>query len=176
MKKIQKPEAIEYASFYGTYIDKIENDTNVLDTLKSNILIIKDILKNKTEPELLYKYAPDKWSVKDILMHLIDCERVFIYRAMRFARKDKTPLPFFDENIYAIEAKADKISKQKLLKEYITTRQASIAFFNNLSASQMKHTGIASNASMSVRACAWIILSHENHHLSVLNKKYFTQN
>jgi uncharacterized damage-inducible protein DinB len=176
MKKIQKPESIEYALYYGDYLNSLANDTNVLDMLKSNILIFKDILKNKSDEQLLYRYAPEKWSVKDIIMHLLDTERIFIYRAMRFARNDKTPLPFFDENIFAKEAKADKISRTKLLKEFISTRQATIAFFNNLSVAQLKNTGIASSASMSVRACAWVILAHENHHLKVINEKYFTTN
>jgi hypothetical protein len=103
---------------------------------------------------------------------MIDTERVFLYRAMRFARRDQTPLPFFDENNYAIEAKANDLNTRKLVKEYTATRQASLTFFNNLSASQFKHTGMASQFNMSVRASAWIICGHELHHWSVMLDRY----
>jgi uncharacterized damage-inducible protein DinB len=175
MKKIQKHDYTEHAQYYESYISKVDETKSVLDQLKHNTAFIKDLLKTKTDEQLLYKYAADKWSIKDVVMHIIDCERVFMYRAMRFARQDKTPLPFFDENEFAAAAQADKLPKQKLLKEYLQTRQASIVFLNNLTAKQLKTIGIASNYNMSVRACAWIICGHELHHSNTLREKYLTQ-
>jgi hypothetical protein len=123
--------------------------------------------------EVLCKpYAPGKWSIKDILMHLTDGERVFLYRAMRFARNDKSPLPFFDENEFAKQVNATAMPIRKILKEYKTTRQATLAFFSNQSAAILKRTGMASNAAMSVRACAWVICGHELHHWHVIQERY----
>ena len=105
-------------------------------------------------------------------MHLIDGERVFLYRAMRFARNDKSPLPFFDENEFAKQANATAMPIRKILKEYKTTRQATLAFFTNQSAATLKRIGMASNASMSVRACTWIICGHELHHWNIIQDRY----
>jgi uncharacterized damage-inducible protein DinB len=172
MKKIAQPEYDEYAQYYQKYIDLVNKDVSVLDQLKLNATAFKSFLKELNEDQLQYAYAPDKWTIKDILMHLIDVERVFLYRAMRFSRFDKTPLPFFDENEYAKNAAASKLSIGKLLKEYTTCRAASLAFFNNLGLKQLKARGVASNATMTARACAWIIAGHELHHWSVIKEKY----
>jgi uncharacterized damage-inducible protein DinB len=175
MKKISKPNFTEFAMYYESYIDSIDGSISILDQLKSSAKSTTQLYLSLSEAQLLYRYAPGKWSMKDILMHLIDVERVFCYRAMRFARKDRTPLPFFDENEFAKQANADKVNIKKLLKEYNACRNLTIAFFNNLTAAQLMHTGIASNYSMSVRACAWIILGHELHHKKIIGERYFPQ-
>lgn len=175
MKKVRKPEYLEYAQYYEPYIKLVQTDISVLDQLKKNNQKIASTFLITPEEQLLRPYARGKWSLKDLLMHMIDTERVFLYRAMRFARLDQTPLPFFDENNYAIVAKANELNTRKLVKEYTTTRQASLTFFNNLNASQFKHTGMASQYNMSVRACAWIICGHELHHWSVMLDRYGLQ-
>lgn len=172
MKKVKKPEYLEYAQYYEPYIELVQSDISVLDQLKKNSQKIATTFLSTPEEKLLQPYTPGKWSLKDLLMHMIDTERVFLYRAMRFARRDQTPLPFFDENNYATEARANDLNTRKLIKEYTATRQASLTFFNNLSASQFKHTGMASQFNMSVRACAWIICGHELHHWSVMLDRY----
>lgn len=172
MKKISKPLPEEHALYYSQYLDKLSPEVHVLAALKIQMKDTISLYKKCTPKQLLYKYETDKWSLKDILMHLIDVERVFLYRAMRFAREDKTPLPFFDENIYAKNAMADEIPIQKLLAEYKATRMAVLTFFNNLSAKQCKLHGIAGNAAMTVRACVWIIYTHELHHIQVIKDKY----
>ncbi len=172
MKKIAKPHYTEHAVYYEQYINKIPDDTNVLQLLKTNAKKIEIALLELSEEKLLYAYAEGKWSIKDILQHLIDCERIFVYRAMRFARNDKAPLLFFEEDEYAKQAQANKVPIKKLLKEYKTNRQATLAFFQNQTANTLKRTGIASNATMSVCACAWIICSHEIHHWNVILEKY----
>ncbi|MBL7754024.1 MAG: DinB family protein [Chitinophagaceae bacterium] len=172
MKKISKPEYLEFAQYYENYILQVDQTRSVLDQLKQNSKELAALYLKQDESKLQQPYASDKWSPKDLLMHLIDTERVFLYRGMRFARKDKTPLPFFDENEYTRQAAANNINTRRLIKEYLATRQASIAFFNNLTASQLKNQGIASQFTMSVRACIWIICGHEIHHVRVLKERY----
>ncbi|MBL7754201.1 MAG: DinB family protein, partial [Chitinophagaceae bacterium] len=98
MKKISKPEYLEFAQYYENYILQVDLTRSVLDQLKQNSKELAALYLKQDESKLQQPYASDKWSPKDLLMHLIDTERVFLYRGMRFARKDKTPLPFFDEN------------------------------------------------------------------------------
>lgn len=172
MKKISKPAFTEFAMYYESYIKLVNDNKSILDQLKTSAKEVTALYKSLTESQLQQGYAAGKWSMKDVLMHLIDVERVFVYRAMRFARLDRTPLPFFDENEFAKNAAADKINTTKLLKEYNANRNLTIAFFNNLSNKQILHTGIASNFTMSVRACGWIILGHELHHRKVITERY----
>lgn len=172
MKKISKPPFTEYALFYENYIQLIDDQTSILDQLKNSAKAVHTLYKSTPENVLLESYAPGKWSLKDVLVHLMDVERVFLYRAMRFARQDRTPLPFFDENEFAKNAQANNINTPKLLKEYLACRNLTLAFFNNLNSKQMQLTGIASNFTMSVRACAWIILGHEYHHRKVIAERY----
>jgi uncharacterized damage-inducible protein DinB len=172
MKKITKPTELEHADYYGSFVKLVDENTSVLDQLKNNAKEIELLLLSLTEPQLITPYASGKWCIKDILQHLIDCERVFVYRAMRFARQDKTAQPFFDENVFAKAAKASSMPIKKLLKEYKTTRQATLAFFNNQSADTCKRAGIAGNTMTTVRALVWIICGHELHHWGVITERY----
>lgn len=172
MKKIAKPAINEFALYYEKFVDMVSVESSVLDQLRDNALSFEKELLSKSDEQLSTPYAPGKWSMKDILMHLVDCERVFLYRAMRFARGDKSPLPFFDENEFAVQANATSMPIKKILKEYKTIRKASIAFFSNQSSSILKRTGTASNTPMSVRACAWVICGHEMHHRNVIRERY----
>jgi len=172
LKKINKPPFTEFAMYYEPYIDSVDEKTSVLDQLKISAKEITTLFRSLDENQLQQGYAEGKWSMKDILMHLIDTERVFVYRAMRFARSDRSPQPFFDENEFAKYAQADKINTTKLLKEFNANRNLTIAFFNNLTNKQMLQTGIASNFTMSVRACTWIILGHELHHRNIIRERY----
>lgn len=172
MKKISKPGYLEFAQYYENYIQQVDETRSVFDQLKQHSKELAALYLVQEELTLRQPYAPDKWSPKDLLMHLIDTERVFLYRGMRFARKDKTPLPFFDENEYTRQAAANSINTKKLIKEYLATRQATISFFNNLTAVQLKNQGIASQFTMSVRACIWIICGHELHHTKILKERY----
>lgn len=172
MKKISKPDYLEYAVYYENYIKLVRDDLSVLDQLKSNAKTVVDLYRSLPEGHLQKSYLEGKWSMKDILMHVIDTERVFLYRAMRFARFDSVPLPYFDENEFAKQAVANQLNTRKLLKEYVACRNLSIAFFNNLNARQLKACGVASNFTMSVRACAWIICGHELHHYRVIQERY----
>jgi DinB superfamily len=172
MKKITKPTQFEHADYYGSFIKFVDENTSVLDQLKNNAKELEILMLSLSEQQLTTPYADGKWCIKDIVQHLIDCERVFVYRAMRFARHDKTAQPFFDENEFAKAAKASSLPIKKLLKEYKTTRQATLAFFNNQSADTCKRAGIAGNTMTTVRALAWIICGHELHHWAVIKDRY----
>ncbi|MBP6430969.1 MAG: DinB family protein [Ferruginibacter sp.] len=172
MKKIPKPTDLEYAVYYEPFLQKLSADINIFKQLKDNATTIKSLLASLTEQQLTTTYAPGKWTIKDILQHLIDFERVLIYRAMCFARNDKRPIPFFDENEYVKQANATHQSIKKILKDYKAVRQATLAFFDNQTAATLKRSGIASNYTMSVRACAWIICGHEMHHITVIKERY----
>ncbi|MEQ1552794.1 MAG: DinB family protein [Ferruginibacter sp.] len=172
MKKITKPTQYEHADYYHTYIKLVSENVGVLEQLKNNAKQIETLILSLTEHQLTTAYAKDKWSIKDIVQHIIDCERVFLYRAMRFARNDKSAQPFFDENEFAKAAKASSLPIKKLLKEYKTARQATLAFFDNQNADTLKRAGIAGNTMTTVRAIAWIICGHELHHWNVINEKY----
>ena len=119
-----------------------------------------------------YRYAEGKWTIKDILQHLVDAERVFAYRALCFARNDKTELPGFEEDDYVIEANANKRSIQDLLTELLIVRQSSLALFKSFNDEQLMRIGTASNNPMSVRALGFIIIGHQNHHQRVFEERY----
>jgi DinB superfamily len=172
MKKITKPTQFEHADYYGSFIKLVDENVSVLDQLKNNAKEIEILILSLTEAQLTTSYAAEKWCIKDIVQHLIDCERVFVYRAMRFARNDKSAQPFFDENEFAKAAKATSMPIKKILKEYKVTRHATLAFFNNQSADTCKRAGIAGNTMTTVRALAWIICGHELHHWKVVRERY----
>jgi uncharacterized damage-inducible protein DinB len=172
VKKIDKPTDLEYAVYYEPFLKRLSTNTAILQQLKTNAALIKTILLALTEQQLNTPYATGKWTIKDILQHLIDFERVLVYRAMCFARNDKRPIPFFDENEYAKQANATKQPIKKLVKDYKAVRQSTLTFFENQTSASLRRTGIASNYTMSVRACAWIICGHEMHHLDVIKEKY----
>jgi uncharacterized damage-inducible protein DinB len=172
MKKITKPTQFEHADYYESFIKLVSENTSVLNQLKNNAKEIELLILSLNEAQLTTPYAADKWCIKDIVQHLVDCERVFVYRAMRFARHDKTAQPFFDENEFAKAAKATSIPIKKLLKEYKTTRQATLAFFNNQSADTFKRAGVAGNTLTTVRALAWIVCGHELHHWGGVRERY----
>ena len=173
MKKIAKPTDNEYALYYHDFIKLVNEDVAILKQLKDNSKTIEQYILNLTEVEFQYRYEIGKWTVKDILQHLIDVERIFVHRALRFVRADKGTQSFFDENKFAEEANANKIPIKKLLKDYKANRNASIAFFENITVKDLKKTGYASNTPTSVRACAWIACGHELHHFNVIKQRYF---
>ena len=173
MKKIAKPTDNEYALYYQSFIKLVNDDGALLKQLKDNCKMIEHFILSLSEAELLFSYEIGKWTVKDILQHLIDVERIFVHRALRFVRADKGTQTFFDENKFAEEANANKIPIKKLLKDYKANRNATVAFFENITVKDLKKTGYASNTPTSVRACAWIVCGHELHHFNVIKQKYF---
>ena len=162
----------EIDSYYNIYIDKISPTTTLLKGFeigKNNVIgFFKSIPKEK----LMYKYQSGKWSVKEILQHIIDTERIFAYRCFRIARIDKTPLSDFDQNQYVKPSGADNKSIKNLLNEYETNRNNSIALLNSLTNENLSFIGNSSGGVLSARAAAFIILGHEIWHIEVVKNKY----
>jgi uncharacterized damage-inducible protein DinB len=162
----------EYASYYGAYISQVSEEYNLIEELEISVhrfvKFVQDIPMNKFD----YRYADGKWTIKDIIQHLIDAERIFAYRALCFARYDKTELPGFDENSYVDEANANKRSIQDLLSELLVVRQATLSLFKTFTQEQLLRKGIASNNPMSVRALGFVIIGHQNHHQKVFEERY----
>ncbi len=162
----------EIDSYYNIYIDKISPTTTLLKGFeigKNNVIgFFKSIPKEK----LMYKYQSGKWSVKEILQHIIDTERIFAYRCFRIARIDKTPLSDFDQNQYVKPSGADNKSIKDLLNEYETNRNNSIALLNSLTNENLSFIGNSSGGVLSARAAAFIILGHEIWHIEVVKNKY----
>jgi len=161
----------EYAPFYTNYI-KLATDFNLNSSFEKQREVMLTFFKRIPLDKLDYRYEPHKWSVKDILLHLIDSERIFAYRALRIGRNDKTPLPGFEENDYAISANATNRSLNSLLEEYISVRNATITLFNSFDQNQLMSIGEASSKEISVRALGYIILGHEMHHINIIKERY----
>lgn len=162
----------EYAPYYGTYIETISNEYTLIEELEISVHRLVKFVQDIPMDKFDYRYAEGKWTIKDILQHLIDAERIFSYRALRFARNDKTDLASFEENNYAKEADANSRSVMNLLTELLAVRQSTLALVNSFSDEQLLHTGIVSNHLISVRALLFLIIGHQNHHQNVFEKRY----
>jgi uncharacterized damage-inducible protein DinB len=161
----------EYAEYYAQYIKQAEN-SNLLNVLKESAQALNNLFETISDDKMNYKYAEDKWTIKDILLHVIDTERVFAYRAMRFARADKTNLPGFEHNDYVVVSNAHNRSKASLLSEYNAQRASSIQLFTNFTDEMLMQKGIASGNPMSVRALGFVIAGHETHHCNIIKERY----
>lgn len=170
MKGTEIPEN-EYSEFYATYI-KVAGNGDLHEDLEISlhdfIRFVQDIPMDKFD----YRYAQGKWTIKEIIQHIIDAERVFSYRALRISRNDKTPLPGFDENDFVENTNANDRHLQSLLTELSIVRQSTLALFKSFSEEQLKRIGIASNNEISVRAIGFIIIGHQNHHKKVFQERY----
>ncbi|CAM4156881.1 DinB family protein [Flavobacterium antarcticum] len=161
----------EYAAFYAPYVATLDN-VLLLEELEISVHRLRNFVQDIPMDKYDYSYAKGKWTIKDILQHLIDSERVFAYRAMRFARKDFTPLPGFEENQYADVAEGSKRSIRDLLTELAIVREATLCLFRTFSDEAFQLIGTASGREMSVRALGFIIIGHQNHHQNVFQERY----
>jgi hypothetical protein len=166
-----RPAANEYAEYYHRYIQRVPDD-DIRSILRVQLDDTLALLRPVSEDIAAFRYADDKWSIKQVVGHLIDVERIMTYRALRFARGDQTPLPGFDENAYAGTAGSDQRTLRSLLAELEVTRAATAAFFHNLPPETWTRVGTANNNPISVRALAYIIAGHELHHRELLQDRY----
>ena len=166
-----RPDLSRVPEYYHKYINQAKED-NLMSALKNNTSSFLSLLKTIPADKRDYRYAEDKWTVREVLQHIIDAERVFTYRALRFARKDETPLPGFNENTFATNAKADKRKWDDLIDEFISLRKATEIMFASFDDEQLDSSGIASNNSVYVLAIGYIIAGHCAHHLNILNERY----
>lgn len=162
----------EYASFYSSYIGQVSVEFSMLEELEISVHRLRNFVQNIPMDKYDYQYADGKWTIKDILQHLIDCERIFAYRALRFARKDLTPLPGFDEDHFANFAEGSKRSIRDLLTELAIVRESTLCLFRTFSDEVLLRKGIACGNEMSVRALGFIIIGHQNHHQRIFEERY----
>jgi DinB superfamily len=167
-----RPGVDEYAASFAGYVARIAEDEDIVAALASQLDQVLARLDRISEARGDYRYAPEKWSVKEMVGHLSDTERVFAYRALRIGRGDATPLPSFDDQAYVSEVRAGDRTLADLAGEWGDVRRASIALFRNLPAAAWQRRGIASDRPISVRALAYIIAGHVRHHLEVLEARY----
>jgi len=161
----------EYAEYYSQYIKQSRN-ANLLDVLKESAQALNSLFETISDEKMNYKYAEDKWTIKDMLLHIIDAERVFAYRALRFARADKTNLPGFEHNDYVVVANANGRNKASLLNEYNAQRESTIQLFSNFTDDMLLQIGVASGNPMSVRALGFVTAGHETHHCNIIKERY----
>jgi hypothetical protein len=165
------PQRTEAAPFYFTYIDRISGD-NILETMKAQRDETAVLLAGISEERSLYRYAPDKWSIRQVINHLNDTERVFAFRALWFARGFSDPLPGLDQNVAAYAARADKHSLADCAQEFRNVRETTLSLFQNLPAEAWTRSGVASGNSVTVNALAYIIAGHVAHHVTILRERY----
>jgi hypothetical protein len=166
-----KDFGIPVPSWYQGYVNSLGN-RNFIEVLRENLQGTPAVLLGLQQDLWDYAYAPGKWTVKEVLIHLTDCERIFCYRALRFARNDKTELPGFDENEYAPNCFAHKRSETSIIEEYKAVRNATLTLFENFDSLMMTRTGTANGNEFSVSMIGAIIAGHEIHHKKILQERY----
>ncbi len=171
---IARPEADEYAPYYETYISKIPG-TDILGTLEAQRRQMVLLLSGRDDSDGDFRYAPDKWTVKEVLGHICDTERVFAYRALRIARGDKTPLASFEQDDFVKNSPSGRMPMAELVEDYIAVRRATLTLLRNLEEAAWTRRGVASKNEVTVRALAYMIAGHELHHRRILEEKYFKQ-
>lgn len=164
----------EYASFYKKYIALAPN-LFIIDALQKSANDFIFYFENLNDNQALFKYADDKWSLKEVLLHCIDTERIMAYRALRFARNDGAELPGFDQDDYVLESNANQRTIKSIVEEYKSVRKSTISLFASFDSKVLLNSGIASGSLMSVRALGYVISGHELHHLEICKKRYLFQ-
>ena len=172
MRKIQKPAEGEYAPYTMMYIGLLPDDGLVLTHLADNLERVLAFVRALPPEKLTHRWAEGEWSVKEILVHVIDDERIYCYRALRSARNDSTALPGFEQDDYARASGANRRDIESILAEYAAVRQATITFFDSLDDAALTRAGISDGKIMSVRAAVYHIAGHELHHLHSIQANY----
>lgn len=166
-----KPETDEYAPYYGKYVSLIEDD-DILVPLEQQLHTTLAVLHGLSEEQGNYRYEPNKWSIKQLVGHIIDAERIFAYRALCIGRGDQTPLPGFEQDDYIATANFDACTLADLTTEYELVRRSDLAMLKQFSDEAWRRRGTASENPITARALAYIIAGHEAHHLNILRSRY----
>jgi len=169
---MKRPEPTEYAPFYANYISKVPG-TDILGVLEGERERMLQLFQGRSERHGDFRYAPEKWTVKEVLGHIIDTERIFTYRALRIARGDKTPLPGFEQDDYIRDGAFGERKLAELTDEFEAVRRASIALFRSFPEAAWDRRGVASEREVTVRAMAFITPGHQMHHRVILEERYF---
>lgn len=168
---MKRPQVNEHPAYYTHYIGLVKGD-NILKQLEDQVIDIQAIISEIPEEKENYAYAPGKWTIKEVLGHIIDTERIMAYRALRFARKDKTALPGFDENEYVTNSDYNKRTLYDIAHEFAIVRESNLALFKHFNEEALDQRGTANNNEATVRAILFMIAGHANHHLNVIKTKY----
>ena len=171
MRPIPRPEPGEYAPYTVAYFDLVPGD-DVVDHMRHSLETTPTFFRDIPEDCLSRPHRAGEWTIKQILLHISDDERVYVYRTLRFARNDLTELPSFDPDVVAAHSGADSRSLASLIEEYVTVRQSTLSFFEGLPDEALTRVGIANGNPMSVRAAAFHIAGHELHHLDSIRTNY----
>jgi hypothetical protein len=166
-----KPDLSEVPAFYKGYIENVK-DMDVIEALQQSSKVALNIFRGIPEDMGIYRYADGKWSVKELLNHMMDAERIFAYRALRFSRNDKTALPGFEENDYAPQANAHARTIAQLCGEMDRLRQTTIDLYSSFDAAMLKREGLANNNKLSVLNLGYVIAGHETHHRKIIVERY----
>ena len=169
--KVTELKLNEYHSYFKTYLDKVGNEPLIKSMMDGKVQTIM-FFNSVPESKLNYNYADGKWTVKEVLIHILDTERVFNYRALRFARSNNVSLEGFDENEFVKNANVHPRSLENVIDEYKTVRESSISLFKSFSEDSLLKIGKANNTDMSVRAIGFLICGHEIHHIQVVKNRY----
>ncbi|HWY43841.1 MAG TPA: DinB family protein [Candidatus Sulfotelmatobacter sp.] len=169
---VTRPQSDEYAPYYEKYVSLIKSD-DIVGVLEAQRVQMAQLLGARSEREGNFRYAPDKWSVKEIIGHICDSERIFAYRLLRIARGDQTPLPGFEQDDYIAPGAFGERTLADMAAEFAAVRAATIALVQSLPAEAWTRGGTASDNPVTARAQAYIIAGHQMHHQNILNEKYF---
>lgn len=172
LRQISKPEPGEYAPYTTMYIDLLPDDGRVLTHLQNNLQKTIELFQSFPEEALAQPHAPGEWTIKEILVHIIDDERIYAYRALRFGRYDQTELPGFEQDDYVPPSRANHRDTQSIIDELKAVRAATITLFNSFDDDSLLQKGVGSGNVLSVRAAAYHIAGHELHHLNSIKENY----
>ena len=172
MRTIPKPEPGEYPAYASMYIDLVPGDGDLLGPLARAGAATAELILALPETALLRRYAPGKWTIKEILVHVVDDERIYAYRALRFARGDLTPLPGFEQDAFAAASHANERPVSDILAEHAAVREATIALFRGLPDAALLRSGLADGKRFTVRALGYHMAGHEAHHVGIVEERY----
>jgi hypothetical protein len=168
---MKKPLPTDYPGFFNTYIALVPEDT-ILEALQHQTTAIQEFLSAVSEDHSLFRYADDKWTIREILQHMIDAERIFSYRALCFSRKERQVLPGFEENEYTPNSHANARSWQSLANEFLIVRQSTLALFNSFTNKMLVEEGRIKDYATSVTTIGFVIVGHAYHHMKVVAERY----
>ncbi len=172
MQEVQKPKEGEYKPYYAHYINLVSGNSFRLHQLRINYEELRAFMLFISKEKLEYRYREDKWTIKEILVHLIDTERIFAYRALRVSRNDKLDLRSFDPELYVPFSNANARSLENILEEYEAIRKSTYLLFTSFDEIAWSRIGLADMNPLSVRAALYIIIGHEMHHLNIIKERY----
>ena len=169
---IEKPPKSEYPDWAQKYINQLPDDGLILQHMRDNYSELKELIADLPNEKFLYRYEEGKWTIKEILQHIIDGERVFQYRSLAIARDPNVQLAEFDQDIYAAAVKPNERDFKKLLKEFKHVRKSSLSLYKSMNSDDFMKSVIVGNSNVSVRSYAYMIVGHTKHHLEIIRKYY----